>query len=183
MWVMFTLLIVVVFGVPSYLLYKNDCSTFAELQNTEYKFTIGGECYVNLNGEWITKDRWYFLQSIQSLALVGNEFQRRKAWPEYWILERRKVSIAMLCTLGVPCKGLLVMRSSTILIRCSKKSNVIMFVSNIASIYGTRLELGEVTVADLLALDGKDLVCWCAPARCHGDTIMKAIEWAKKQRA
>ena len=46
-----------------------------------------------------------------------------------------------------------------------------------------QIRTGEVTVADLLALDGKDLVCWCAPARCHGDTIMKAIEWAKKQRA
>lgn len=40
---------------------------------------------------------------------------------------------------------------------------------------------GEVTVADLLALEGKDLVCWCAPKRCHGHTILEAIEWAKKQ--
>ena len=63
-WVMFTLLIVAVIGVPSYLVYKNDCSTFAELQNTEYKFTIGGECYVNLSGEWITKDRWYFYKAF-----------------------------------------------------------------------------------------------------------------------
>ena len=43
---------------------QNDCSTFAELQNTEYKFTIGGECYVNLSGEWITKDRWYFYKAF-----------------------------------------------------------------------------------------------------------------------
>ena len=55
-WVMFTLLIVAVIGVPSYLVYKNDCSTFAELQNTEYKFTI--------SGEWITKDRWYFYKAL-----------------------------------------------------------------------------------------------------------------------
>ncbi|WPF71447.1 hypothetical protein [Escherichia phage vB_EcoM_JL1] len=45
-----------------------------------------------------------------------------------------------------------------------------------------QIKSGEVTIDDLLALDGKDLVCWCAPARCHGDTIMAAIEWAKKQR-
>ena len=46
-----------------------------------------------------------------------------------------------------------------------------------------QIQSGEVTIEDLLALDGKDLVCWCAPARCHGDTIMQAIKWAKKQRA
>lgn len=45
-----------------------------------------------------------------------------------------------------------------------------------------QIKLGIVTIDDLLALDGKDLVCWCAPANCHGDVIMAAIEWAKKQR-
>lgn len=44
-----------------------------------------------------------------------------------------------------------------------------------------QIKAGEITIQDLLDLDGKDLVCWCAPARCHGDTIMQAIEWAKKQ--
>ena len=44
-----------------------------------------------------------------------------------------------------------------------------------------QIQRGEVTIADLLELDGKDLVCWCAPKRCHGHTILKAIEWAKKQ--
>lgn len=44
-----------------------------------------------------------------------------------------------------------------------------------------QIKTGEVTVNDLLELDGKDLVCWCAPLKCHGDTLLKAIEWAKKQ--
>lgn len=29
---------------------------------------------------------------------------------------------------------------------------------------------------DLTALLGKDLVCFCSPKRCHGDSILKAIE-------
>ena len=35
----------------------------------------------------------------------------------------------------------------------------------------------------LLDLDGKDLVCFCSPKRCHCDIILSAIEWAKKQRS
>lgn len=31
----------------------------------------------------------------------------------------------------------------------------------------------------LLALDGKDLGCWCSPLSCHGDVIIRAIEWLK----
>lgn len=44
-----------------------------------------------------------------------------------------------------------------------------------------QIKSGEVSIADLLELDGKDLVCWCAPARCHGHTLLKAIEWAKSK--
>ena len=39
---------------------------------------------------------------------------------------------------------------------------------------------GEVTKGMLLALDGKRLACYCAPQACHGDVIMKAIEWVKE---
>jgi hypothetical protein len=28
-------------------------------------------------------------------------------------------------------------------------------------------------VDQLAALAGKDLVCWCAPARCHGDVLVR----------
>ena len=41
---------------------------------------------------------------------------------------------------------------------------------------------GKVTVDDLLSLDGKDLVCFCHPKRCHGDILISAVEWAKKQK-
>ena len=41
-----------------------------------------------------------------------------------------------------------------------------------------QIRTGVITRADLASLHGKDLVCFCAPKRCHGDTIMKAVEWA-----
>ena len=41
-----------------------------------------------------------------------------------------------------------------------------------------QLESGEITKADLLTLKGKDLVCFCAPQRCHGHTLERAITWA-----
>ena len=44
-----------------------------------------------------------------------------------------------------------------------------------------QIQSGKVTVADLLALKGKDLVCFCAPHRCHGHTLEQAIAWAEKQ--
>lgn len=33
----------------------------------------------------------------------------------------------------------------------------------------------------LAELDGKDLVCWCAPAPCHGDVLVRAVAWLKQQ--
>lgn len=34
--------------------------------------------------------------------------------------------------------------------------------------------LGNGKLVDqLAALAGKDLVCWCAPARCHGDVLVR----------
>ena len=37
---------------------------------------------------------------------------------------------------------------------------------------------GHVTRRELQALDGKDLVCHCAPEACHGYVLRKAVEWA-----
>jgi len=34
---------------------------------------------------------------------------------------------------------------------------------------------GVITKADLLSLVGKDLMCFCAPLRCHGDTIIEQV--------
>lgn len=39
------------------------------------------------------------------------------------------------------------------------------------------------TLEDLVALDGKHLVCYCAPMACHGDVLQKAVRWAVKRKA
>lgn len=58
-------LLVLVLGVPAYLMEKSSCETFAELQQTESKFTLNGDCYVRLsNGSWVDKGRWFFYESI-----------------------------------------------------------------------------------------------------------------------
>ena len=44
-----------------------------------------------------------------------------------------------------------------------------------------KIRKGEITIQDLLDLDGKDLVCFCSPKRCHCDVILAAIEWAKQR--
>lgn len=58
-------LLILLLGTPAYLMDKNSCETFAELQQTESKFTVGGDCYVKLsNGSWVDKSRWFFYESI-----------------------------------------------------------------------------------------------------------------------
>ena len=36
----------------------------------------------------------------------------------------------------------------------------------------------EITLEELASLHGKDLVCFCAPKRCHGHTLEKWALWA-----
>jgi hypothetical protein len=43
------------------------------------------------------------------------------------------------------------------------------------------IKTGKITKEELLALDGKRLGCYCHPKKCHGDVLVAAIEWAKKQ--
>lgn len=43
----------------------------------------------------------------------------------------------------------------------------------------SQIQQGVITKEMLLGLDGKKLCCYCAPKPCHGDVIIKAIEWAK----
>ncbi len=31
----------------------------------------------------------------------------------------------------------------------------------------------ELVASAKMELRGKDLVCWCSPARCHADTLLK----------
>lgn len=40
---------------------------------------------------------------------------------------------------------------------------------------------GEVTLQELADLHGKDLVCFCAPLRCHGHELEEAAAWAVTQ--
>lgn len=39
----------------------------------------------------------------------------------------------------------------------------------------------SITIKELADLDGKRLGCYCKPKGCHGDVLVKAIEWACKQ--
>lgn len=41
-----------------------------------------------------------------------------------------------------------------------------------------QIRIGQITLNELSELHGKDLVCFCAPLRCHGDTLSKAAAWA-----
>lgn len=44
------------------------------------------------------------------------------------------------------------------------------------------LQANQVTKEELVAeLWGKNLVCFCAPLRCHGHTLEKAANWAFAQ--
>lgn len=42
------------------------------------------------------------------------------------------------------------------------------------------LQKDKITKEMLLALDGKRLACYCSPKACHGDVLVKAIEWVKE---
>ena len=44
-----------------------------------------------------------------------------------------------------------------------------------------RLRTGRVTRAELAELDGRPLVCWCAPLACHGHVLRAAAAWAATQ--
>ncbi len=41
-----------------------------------------------------------------------------------------------------------------------------------------RIRAGEVALANLAALHGRDLACHCAPAPCHGEVLRRAAAWA-----
>lgn len=41
-----------------------------------------------------------------------------------------------------------------------------------------QIQSGEVPIAVLAELRGRDLVCFCAPKRCHGHILEAAAEWA-----
>ena len=46
-----------------------------------------------------------------------------------------------------------------------------------------KLQSGEIPLAQLAALNGKKLACWCHPQPCHGDVLVKAAGWAHARLA
>ncbi len=46
-----------------------------------------------------------------------------------------------------------------------------------------RIRAGEVDLDELAALDGRNLVCWCAPLPCHADVLARAAAWASRRTA
>ena len=44
-----------------------------------------------------------------------------------------------------------------------------------------RIRAGEVDLDELAALDGRDLLCWCAPLPCHADVLARAAAWASNR--
>lgn len=45
----------------------------------------------------------------------------------------------------------------------------------------SKVKSGEITKEYLASLDGKVLGCFCKPLPCHGDVIVRAVEWAKEE--
>lgn len=44
-----------------------------------------------------------------------------------------------------------------------------------------QIRCGKITLEDLLELESKDLVCFCSPQPCHGDVLIAAVAWARKE--
>lgn len=48
-----------------------------------------------------------------------------------------------------------------------------------------QIKSGQITLQELLDLEGYDLVCFCKQPNkevaCHGDVIMAAVSWARKE--
>ena len=44
-----------------------------------------------------------------------------------------------------------------------------------------QIEAGRVELAELVALHGRTLGCWCAPESCHGEVLAAAAAWAAGQ--
>lgn len=44
-----------------------------------------------------------------------------------------------------------------------------------------QIKSGSITKEMLLQLKGKRLACYCSPKPCHGDVIIKAIDWIENK--
>lgn len=43
-----------------------------------------------------------------------------------------------------------------------------------------QIKEGTISKEDLLDLNDKNLLCFCYPKRCHGETILRAVRWANR---
>lgn len=41
-----------------------------------------------------------------------------------------------------------------------------------------QVQSGTISIAELQALNGKTLGCFCKPQPCHGDVIVEMVKWA-----
>ena len=46
-----------------------------------------------------------------------------------------------------------------------------------------RIRDGRIDLAELAALDGMWLACWCDPLPCHGHVLARAARWAAERLA
>jgi hypothetical protein len=46
-----------------------------------------------------------------------------------------------------------------------------------------QIRAGSIDLAELAALHGKVLGCWCAPRGCHGEVLEAAASWARGEQA
>lgn len=44
------------------------------------------------------------------------------------------------------------------------------------------LQAGKIKEEDLLRLENKNVVCFCAPKPCHGNVVLDAVNWATARR-
>lgn len=45
------------------------------------------------------------------------------------------------------------------------------------------IKSGKFTIDEILELDGKRLGCFCKPQSCHGDVIVRAVEYYKLEKS
>lgn len=46
-----------------------------------------------------------------------------------------------------------------------------------------QIKAGRISKEQLVELEGKTLGCFCTPQACHGDIIVKAVNWAKENNS
>lgn len=56
-------------------------------------------------------------------------------------------------------------------------------ISRYATWLAVEVDAERIGLAELAALDGKVLGCWCAPRACHGEVLERASDWAARMIA